>query len=113
MKFCDFEKIVREKYPEAEVFPHGEFGSRSKINVTIILNPRGKCYSYNGTYCEVLNKIGIKSIYRHDIEAFRSSLERAIKSHGKESFFGKIDNSKEIEDLKSQISDFEKNYLIV
>ena len=116
MTFKRFEEIVKSKYPEAEVFSHGEFerGVRSKINVTVIFEPHGKCYHYNGTYCEVLNRLGIKAIYKHDLESCRATLEMYKRTNGTEGFFGnKIDNTESIANIEADISNFEKNYIIV
>ena len=74
MTFKRFEEIVKTKYPEAEIFQHGEFerGVKSKINVTIVFNPNSKCYTYNGSYCEVLRRIGFKAIYKHNFEKIKN-----------------------------------------
>ncbi len=124
MTFARFEEMVKERYPEAELFKHGEFAG-NKINVAIVFNPRsaidpytmewtGKVYQYNGTYCEVLNRIGIKAIYKHDLDAYYNRLERAKRMHGQEGWFGDIiDNTEEIARLEKEISDYENNYVIV
>lgn len=114
MTFSNFKNIVKEKYPEAEMFAHGEFAG-NKINVAIIFNPNNpKVYKYNGTYCEVLNKLGFKAIYRHDLENQIATLEMLQKLHGTEGFWGDIiDNSKEIERVEQDITNFKENYIIV
>ncbi len=113
MTFKSFESIVKERYPSAEVFSHGAFAG-SKINVTVIFKPNGRCYSYNGTYCSVLNRIGIKAITKIDLWNYELSLNHLIESDGKESIFGDIlDNTQEIERLKREIADYKQNYIIV
>lgn len=113
MTFANFESIVKDKYPEAEVFAHGEFAG-SKINVTVIFEPNGKCYSYNGTYCEVLNRLGIKAIYKHDLESYRATLEMYKRTNGTKGFFGDtIDNTESIANIEADVADFEKNYIVV
>ena len=113
MTFKRFEEIVKSKYPEAELFSHGEFAG-NKINVAIIYEPYGKVYKYNGTYCEVLNRIGIKAIYKHDVESYRATLEMFKRTNGTEGFFGKvIDNTESISNIERDIADFEQNYIIV
>lgn len=113
MTFKRFEEIVKGKYPEAELFAHGEF-SGNKINVAIVFEPHGKVYKYNGTYCEVLNRIGIKAIYKHDLESYRATLEMFKRTNGTEGFFGEvIDNTESIANIERDIADFEQNYIIV
>lgn len=113
MTFKRFEEIVKSKYPEAELFAHGEF-SGNKINVAIVFEPHGKVYKYNGTYCEVLNRIGIKAIYKHDLEGTKAMLEMCKRMNGTKGFFGDIiDNTEDIAKYKIEIADFEQNYIIV
>lgn len=115
MTFTRFKKLVKEKYPKATLFKHGEFAG-NKINVAIIFNGKhGKTYQYNGTYCEVLNKLGIKAIYKHDFENAKNTLARYIKDNGTKSvFFNNIcDYTKEIATWTEKVKDFETNYIIV
>lgn len=113
MTFKRFEEIVKGKYPEAELFAHGEF-SGNKINVAIVFEPHGKVYKYNGTYCSVLCRLGIKAIYRHDLEGYRATLDMYKRTNGTKGFFGDtIDNTEEIAKCEADISDFEQNYIIV
>lgn len=99
MKFVDFENIVKSKYPNAEVFKHGEF-SGNKINVAIIFDatsPRAKVYKYNGSYVDVLNKLGFNACYRHDIVSVENTISMLQRTHGTEGFFGDtIDNTESI-----------------
>lgn len=114
MTLIEFTKIVKSKYVEAEVFKHGEF-TGNKINVAVIFNPNGKVYQYNGTYCEVLNKLGIKAIYRHNFESAENTLNRYINENGtKDDFFGIVnDYTKEIAEWTERIKDYKANYIIV
>ena len=73
MTFKNFKEIVNQKYPDAEVFKHGDFAGNA-INVTVIFTPNGRAYQYNGNYCEVLNKLGIKAIYKHQYESKKREL---------------------------------------
>lgn len=99
MKFADFENIVKSKYPNAEVFKHGEFAG-SKINVAIIFdatNPFSKAYRYNGTYVDVLNKLGFQACYKHDVKSVENTIAMLQRTHGEEGFFGDIiDNTESI-----------------
>ena len=99
MKFVDFENIVKSKYPNAEVFKHGEFAG-SKINVAVIFdatNPLAKVYKYNGTYVDVLKRLGFKACYRHDVNSVEKTIEMLKRTNGKEGFFGDIiDNTENI-----------------
>lgn len=115
MTFARFEELVKEKHPEAELFKHGEFAG-NKINVAIIFNPNGKVYKYNGTYCEVLNRLGVKAIYKHDLENVKNTLKLYIKSNGKEDGFGfgiVYDYTDRIKEMQEQIANYETNYVIV
>jgi len=113
MTFTEIETIVKNKHPQAEVFKHGEFAG-NKINVAVIFTPQSKVYQYNGTYCEVLNKLGFKAIYKHNLEAVKNALAKAKTEHGtKYEFFGlEIDNTEEIARLKSDLKEYE-SYIIV
>lgn len=115
MTFAQFETIVKEKYPDIELFKHGEFAG-SKINVAVIFHPHGKAYRYNGTYCEVLNRLGIKAIYKHDVWNIEQALERYKQEHGKiDEWFGNgiFDYSAEIKEYEQQLQDIYDNYIIV
>ena len=115
MTFAKFEELVKEKHPNATLFKHGEFAG-NKINVAIIFNgEHGKVYQYNGTYCDVLNRLGVKAIYKHDYNALVSAFENAKKRNGKENIFfgGIIDCSKEIEEYANRLNDVDANYVIV
>ena len=113
MTFAEFEKIIKTKHPQAQVFKHGEFAGNS-INVAIVFAPSGKVYQYNGTYCEVLNKLGINAIYKHNLESVKTALAKAKAEHGtKNKFFDfEIDNTKEIAKLEADLKEYE-NYIIV
>lgn len=112
MKFNDFERIVKGKYPNAEVTAHGKFGGDTKTGVTVIFSPRGKCYHYDGSYCEILNRLGIKAVYEHHLRSFKKHLEWLKKPH--HGFFGEvIDHSKEIEELEARIKNYTENYIII
>lgn len=113
MKFKDFEQLVLQKYPTAKVFKHGEF-SGSKINVGIAFNEYGKVYQYTGTYCYVLNKLGIKAIYSHDVWNIEQALARCKELHGTVGLFGDIkDCTEEIQDYEKQLQDIYSNYVVV
>lgn len=113
MTFKRFEEIVKGKYPKAEVFSHGEFAG-NKVNVAVIFEPNTRVYKYNGTYCEVLNKIGIKAIYKHDLENVRGVVEMLKRSNGTKGFFGDIiDNTEMIAKYEVDIANYEQNYIIV
>jgi thiamine pyrophosphate-dependent acetolactate synthase large subunit-like protein len=116
MTFKEFESIVKENRPEITVFSHGEFAG-NKINVAVIFNPsgHGKVYQYNGNYCNVLNKLGIKAIYSEDLWNLEMTLKRAIESNGQPNIFTDepIDNSEDIARLKKEIAEIKRDYIIV
>ena len=115
MQFKEFERLVKEKHPNAEVTAHGKFGGDSKIGVTVIFEPMGKCYHYNGTYCEVLNRLGIKAVYRHDYENTKRVLEKMRRDHGTRNYWfgGIIDYTLEIASFEEQIKEYENEYIII
>ena len=115
MTFEKFEELVKGKHPNAKVFRHGEF-TGSKINVAIIFNgEHGKVYKYNGTYCDVLNRIGVRAIYKNDYDALVSAVERAKKRNGTKNIFsGVIVNcARELEEYTNRLADVDANYVIV
>ena len=116
MTFTRFEELVKEKHPKARIFSHGEYAG-NKINVTIIFNGTNneKVYQYNGTYCEVLNKLGIKAIYKHDYENLKSTLESYKEKNGtKCPFFGTVyDYNDRIDELVREIFYIQKTHVIV
>lgn len=75
----------------------------------------GKIYQYNGTYCEVLNRLGVKAIYKHDYNALVSALEGYKKMNGTTNIFSGIvvDYSREIEEYTNRLNDVNANYVIV
>jgi hypothetical protein len=116
MTFNEFERIVKEHRPEITVYPHGDF-KRNKINVTVIFNPsgHGKVYHYNGSYCYVLNKLGIKAIYSEDLWNLEMCLKREIETNGEPNIFDDepMDNSEDIARLEKEIEEIKRDYIIV
>ena len=115
MTFSKFEELVKEKHPNIRLFKHGKFAG-NKINVAIIFNgEHGKVYQYNGTYCEVLNRLGVKAIYKHNYNALVSAHERYKERNGTKNIFtgDTIDYSKEIEEYTNRINNIQANYVIV
>lgn len=115
MTFAKFEELVKGKYPNARVFKHG-----SKINVGVCFeyaenSKFSKTYQYNGTYCEVLNQLGIKAIYKHEYDTLVYALENAKKRNGTKNIFvgGTIDCSGEIEEYTNRLNEVNANYVIV
>lgn len=114
MTFTTFQDLVKARYPEAEIFRHGEF-SGNKINVAIIFTPNTKVYKYNGTYCEVLNRLGIKAIYSHDLVHAKNHLQWLKSTDGDENIFTgePINHAEEIARYTALIDTYEKEYIIV
>lgn len=119
MTFKTFEGIVKEHRPEIQVFQHGDFrGSRkSAINVAVMFHPpHGKVYNYTGSYCYVLNRLGIKAIYRSELTTLQEYLKRLKDEHGKVSaFWGDIivDNSEEIKRREEELARLEREFIII
>lgn len=118
MTFESFQKIVKERRPGVTVFQHGDFATKCKnISVAVIYGPveTSKVYTYYGTYCEVLNRLGIKAIYAHDLKAIKSALAQYIERDGSVDFFSgePVDYSAKIAEYAKLVEDYEKNYIIV
>lgn len=115
MTFNSFQTIVKKRYPQAEVFPHGKFGGNSKIDVKVVFTPLGKCYEYSGSYCYVLNRLGIKAIYAHDLRGAKCRLEWLKTTHGKPNIFSGVamDNTEAIAECEAMIRDYEENYVVI
>ena len=119
MTFAKFEELVKGRYPNARVFKHGEFAG-NKINVGVcfdyVENSKfNNTYQYNGTYCEVLNRLGIKAMYKHEYKALVLALENAKKRNGTTNIFlgSIIDCSDKIEEYTNRLNDVNANYVIV
>ena len=114
MTFKEFEAIVKTRHPNATVYKHGAW-SGAKINVGVEFNPPyGKVYKYQGSYCYVLNRLGIRAMYEHDLACFEKQLELHKKHHGEIDIFGNlIDNTERIATLEKYIQDVKATYIIV
>ena len=114
MTFKTFESIVKEHRPEIQVFQHGDVAG---TNVAVIFNPlHGKVYNYTGSYCYVLNRLGIKAIYRSEFTTLQENLKRLKDEHGKVSaFWGDIivDNSEEIKRREEELERIEREFIII
>lgn len=113
MTFEQFESIVKEHRPEIQVFQHGDVAG---TNVAVIFNPQhGKVYNYRGSYCYVLNRLGIKAVYRSEITSLQSYLQRLKDAHGTLSIFGdcKIDNTKEIQRCEEKLARIQREFIII
>lgn len=116
MTFKTFEGIVKEHRPEIDVAPHGQhLGAGNSVSVAVIFNPPyGKVYNYIGTYCDVLNRLGIKACYRSQLNALQENLKRLKTKHGALSIFGYlIDNMKEIQHCEEEIARLEREFIII
>ena len=119
MTFQKFKEIVESRRPDVRVSPHGGYqsdGSKHRLGVTFIKNGReSRVYDYTGTYCEVLNKLGIPAVYEHDVYTAKDSLKRAKERHGTEDpFFGGLrDCTKEIAKLEAFLLRIENKETIV
>lgn len=116
MTFADFKNIVTNVYPEIDLTPHGKFGGSTKIEVAVVFKPGGKVYRYAGSYVYVLNRLGIKAMYVHDLMDRYRHLEYLIRTNDEPNpFFDDIptDNSEKIASLQEEIRDIEANYIIV
>lgn len=114
MTFEKFKEIIKSNRPEIEVFQHGEFTNKSTLSVGVMYNPNGKIYTYTGTYCDVLNKLGIKTTTKSYVDSIKSTIDMYIRTNGEDGFFGvPMDNMEEIIKYEKELENIEKNYIIV
>lgn len=116
MTFKNFLEIAKTKYPNAEFLQHG-CSDKNKLSVLVVFNSdnlQAKQYRYNGTYCEVLNKLGIPAVYKKDHESKKASLPRLIEENGTSGFFGEIiDNTEEIVQIKEELLAVQQGKLLL
>ncbi len=118
MTFETFKKIAESKRSDIKVSRHGDYcNNKSKNTLGIIFIKDGresKVYDYSGTYAEVLNKLGIKTVTSTDYAIAKGQLDFYKKNHGTESFFsnGLMDYSKEIQEYEEKIAKYESNEYI-
>lgn len=109
MKFCEFKKTVEERKPEVTVYQHG-----TPNTVDVLFNNSNKLYTYRGTYCEVMNRLGIKSMTKCDLWQYEVQLINAKQKHGSVDLFGDvIDNTAKIRELEMQIESIKNEYVII
>lgn len=113
MTFNQFESLFKEKYPNGKVWMHDS--KNNKVCVDFDVNNSRKFYEYQGSYVDVLRRIGYDKIcYEHDLQALKSQYNRYVEKPFIKSFTGKIiDRTSEIKELKEQIEQIEKTYIIV
>lgn len=83
--------IFKMKHPGGEIIQRGCMGGVSKSSTSVIYNKGGKVYSYNvSNYVELLNRIGFKVLYKREVEAMKTSIEKmqkVIDNNGEENIF--------------------------
>lgn len=113
MTFKKFEELLKTKYPEAEPCPHGKFGGTEGSGyVEINFKPNSRCYTYRGSYMEILNRLGVKAVYKRDIERAEKDLKYYKENDGKISpftLFGnddcRLDYTQEIKHLEAYLKE--------
>ena len=119
MTFKKFEELFLSKYPNGEVVAHGQFGGTEKNNkVAVIFNPNSKVYEYYGSYQTILNRLGIKVLYRSDVEWAKNKLAYYKENDGTPSPFSLFRNtprdySKEITEYEKYLADIEDGKYII
>ena len=67
-------EIFRTKYPEGNIIRKNVTSAGNKYWVTF--NPNSKAYFYSATsYAELLNRLGFKVVYRHNLETAKQQVE--------------------------------------
>lgn len=116
MIFKNFLEIAKTKYPDAEFSQHGCV-DKNKLSVLVIFNsnnPRAERYQYTGTYCEVLNKLGIPAMYKRDFESRKEELSKLIEQNGTLGFFNKVvDNTERITEIEAEIEAIQQGKIII
>ncbi len=116
MEFKKFEELFKVKYPEGEVFRHGEFAhTRENGKVVVIFRKGGKCYDYSGSYQTILSKLGIPVYTTEDVYNIKRDLERYRKENGKKSQFFDfvLDWTEEIERLEAILEEINSGKVAV
>ena len=82
-------EILRTKYPEAEIVKN--MGGVATSRISVIFTPGGKVYSYlASSYQQVLEKLGFKILYKHDVLNYKNEitrLKKEIEAGGYEDIF--------------------------
>ena len=115
MTFKKFEEIFKTRFPEGEVFSHGDFaGTEKNMKTTAVFAPGGKVYSYYGAYDIVLQKMGIKCVSKEHLAEEMLRLKDLRDRDGKPDMFfgGMVDNSAEIERLEARIAEINRDFII-
>lgn len=111
MTFDKFEEIVKKHKPEIEVTSHGFH--TSKVNIGVVFKKGGRAYSYSGSYCDVLNRIGIKAITKGRYNQYMNILKNYKENNGKPCLFGTFNYDKDIGRIESEIKRFDTEFEII
>lgn len=108
MTFKRFEQLFKTKYPEGEVFMHGEFALTEKNGkVAVVFNSANpKVYEYYGSYQDILLRVGVKVLYKKDIESAEKRLQQLKEEHGKPNKYSFFDDTPM--DWSREIAEYEK-----
>ena len=117
MTFTKFEELLHTKYPEASACMHGKFAQTEHNNkVEIHFNKFSKCYLYYGSYIQILNRLGIKTVYKADIDMKKAEIARLREENGQPNPFFEgdlIDNTLVIKDIEADLKMYEDEHYIV
>ena len=111
MNLTEFTSIVRNKYPNAVIHKH-KTELNNRVELMIMFYRYGKAFTYKGTYCEILNKLGIKAITKYEFDTLCAKfavLECAIKNED-----GVINkNNPEYLNLYEKLYNIKNGYIII
>lgn len=106
MKFETFEYLVKLYRPECKPCPHNPRNQKTAISFP------GNTYHFNGSYQQILEKLGIETMVYTQAE-FNGTLELLEKlktDHGttRQGFFGitTINNAVQIADIEKSLSNY-------
>ncbi len=111
MNLTEFTSIVRNKYPNA-VIHRQETYLDNRMKIMIMFYRYGKAFTYKGTYCEILNKLGIKAITKTEFATLCARL--AVLKCAIENEDGtKNENNPEYLELNNKVNNIKSDYIII
>lgn len=110
MTYREFAEIVSAEKPELTV---SQKSKTQNSGVLVTFKPGGKAYIYKGSYQQILSKLGIDKMGKHEkaesLLNLQSQLNYYKRNNGEENIFtGKAnDYTEEIADIERRIKDLE------
>ena len=110
MTFDQFRKIAIENANIEDVSKHGD--NEYETKVAVIFKGGNKVYYYDGSYADILRKLGVAVWTKNEYKSAKSHLAM-IESMGGRTLFGISENSlREIEQWRKVVNDMENGIII-